>query len=145
MYEDTTYGFEKVIATIQHPLVGQLVITGTGVGSISTAYMDNNVESDVAADSNTMVSKVRSHRGTITIELQQTSPANKWLHNLANVLDNASPDQFLGTSIRVAENFENGILSSAASAAIQKRPDGKDESNGGRVTWVFFTPDLERA
>lgn len=145
MYDDTTYAFEQVIATIQHPLVGQLVITGKGIGSISSSYMDNNAESDLAADGNVMVSKVRSHRGTITIELQQTSPANKWLHNLANVLDNADPNEFLGTSIRVAENFRNGILYSAARATIQKRPDKKDEQNGGRVTWVFFTPDLEAA
>ncbi len=143
MYEDTTYGFEQVIATIQHPLVGQLVITGAGVGSVSTAYTDNSAESDLAADGNVMVTKVRSHRGTITFELQQTSSANKWLHNLANVLDNASPDQFLGTSVRIAENFRNGILASAAHATIQKRPDRKDEQNGGRVSWVFFTPDLE--
>lgn len=142
MYEDTTYGFEQVIATIQNPLVGQMVITGEGVGSISWGYTDNNVESDVAADGDVMVSKVRSRRGTISLEVQQTSPVNKWLHNLANVQDNASPDQLLATSVRVSENFKNGILATASRAAIQKRPDKKDEAQGGRVTWVLFTPDL---
>jgi hypothetical protein len=128
---------------MQHALVGQKVINGSGVGSVSIAYQDNNTESDLGADGNVMVSEVLSHRGTISLELQQASSANKWLHNLANVLDNSDPNQFLGISIRITEKFDNGMTTTATRASIQKRPDRKDESNGGRVTWVFFCPNIE--
>lgn len=145
MYDITTYGFNKVTVTLQHSLVGQKVISGEGIGSISVAYQDNNTESDIGADGNVMVSEVLSHRGTISLELQQTSSANKWLYNLANVLDNSDPNQFLGISVRITEKFDNGLTTTAARASIQKRPDRKDEQNGGRVTWVLFSPDIETA
>ena len=145
MYGSNTYSFSRVTAVIQNALVGQKVVTGTGMGSVSVSYTDNNTESDIGADGNVMISEVVSHRGQISLEIQQTSSVNKWLHNLANVLDNASPNQFAGISIRITENFDNGLTTTAARASILKRPDRKDEQHGGRVTWVFFSPDIETA
>ncbi|WP_333813306.1 phage protein [Muricomes intestini] len=143
MYDSTSYSFNDVICTIQNPLAGQKVITGEGIGSISTTYTDDNTQSDLGADGAVMVSKVVSHRGQIVIEVQQTSSANKWLHNLANLLDSANVSKWLSTSIRITEKFSNGLLKSASRAALVKRPDTKDEQQGGKVSWTFMSPDLE--
>ena len=138
----TTYSFSAVSCTIQHPLVGQKVINGSGIGSITVAYSDNNTESDLGADGSVMISKVLSHRGTISIELQQTSSVNKWLVNLANALDNADASQWANGTVRIAENFTDGITTNATKVAIVKRPDHKNEQNGGRVSWELFSPEI---
>lgn len=142
---NTTYSAGDVSCTMQHPLVGQRCINGSGMGSVSISYTDNLTESDQGADGSVMITKILSRRGIITLDIQQTSSTNKWLHNYANVVDNASSSEWAKGSMRIAENFENGLVTTASSLAIVKRPDRKDEQNGGHVTWEFFSPNIVTA
>lgn len=137
----TTYSLSEVSATIQNPLVGQKVINGTGVGTITWAYTDDLSQSDLGADGFDMVSKIVSHRGTITIELQQTSASNTWLRNYFNRAENASGDWANGT-ITVKETFSNGAVMTATNVSPLKRPDHKDDMNGGRLSWTFHSANI---
>lgn len=138
----TTYSFLSTSTTVSHPLIGQHVSNGEGLVSITVAYQDDNTASDIGADGNVMITKVKSRRGTIAIEAQQTSPFNKWMINYSNTVENAAPSYWAQGTIRATEGFDNGITISATQCAIQKRPDHKDEQNGGHVTWTMFSPNI---
>lgn len=139
---DTTFAFKEVKATIQHPLVGQKVVNGEGIGTLTVSYADDLTQSDQGADGAVMVSKIESRRGTVALDIQQTSSLNKWLINYANAVQNASASQWAGGTFTMSENFTNGISVVASSLALQKRPDHVDAQNGGRVSWVFFSPNI---
>ena len=139
---DTTYSFKNVKVTISHPLVGQRVVNGEGIGTITVAYSDDLTQSDIGADGAVMISKIESRRGTITLEIQQTSALNKWLLNYANAVQNANASQWAGGTLAVSENFTNGVNVSASNLALQKRPDHADAQNGGRVSWPFFSSNI---
>ena len=142
MAETTTYAFKEVKATVSHPLVGQKTVNGEGIGTVTVAYADDLTQSDVGADGSVMVSKIESRRGTIALEIQQTSSLNKWLINYANVIQNAAASQWAYGLFTMSENFTNGINITGANLALQKRPDHADAQNGGRVSWVFFSPNI---
>lgn len=142
MADTTTYSFEDVKATVQHALVGQKTVNGTGIGTITIAYSDDLTSSDLGADGAVMISKVLSRRGTVTLEIQQTSSLNKWLINYANAVQNANASQWAGGTFTMSENFTNGISVVASNLALQKRPDHAAAQNGGKVSWAFFSPNI---
>lgn len=138
----TSYSFSAVSTTVSHPSFGQKVVNGEGLASIAVAYADDNTVQDQGADGSTMTSKVLSRRGTIALEVQQTSSINKWLLNLWNSLYNGDTSIWNGITIQSIERFDNGIHVSATGCAIQKHPDRKDETNGGHVTWIFMSDSI---
>jgi hypothetical protein len=139
----TTYSFQDVTATIYHSSLGvSRTISGEGMGKITVAYTDNLTESDLGADGAVMVTKVLSARGTITLDIQQTSSANAWLIDRINTLVNADASEWAGWTITITENFDNGITISASSAALVKRPDRNDAQQGDHVSWEFFSPSI---
>lgn len=141
----TTYSFEDVSFVFQHPLVGQKVVSGQGIGKINVAYTDNLTDSDLGADGAVMITKVLSRRGTITLEIQQTSSANKFLLNYANAVENADTSQWAAAGIGITELFANGVKINASNVALVKRPDHASEQNGGHVSWEFFSPNIVEA
>jgi hypothetical protein len=145
MPDITTYSFADVVAVFSHALVGQKSVNGLGIGSITVAYADNLTENDLGADGSVMITKVLSRRGTITLEIQQTSSLNKWLLNFANAVVNAGSSSWANMLFSLQEKFTNGVTVNASSLALLKRPDRKDEQNGGRVTWEFFSPTIAEA
>ena len=138
----TTYSFADVSFVMSHPSVGQKSINGLGIGKITVAYADNNTESDLGADGVVMPSKIASKRGTITLDIQQTSSLNKWLLNYANVVQNASASSWTSASININENFDQGMVTKATGVALQKRPDHSDAAQGDHVSWVLFCASI---
>ena len=138
----TTYDFSQTSVTIQNPLVGQKVINGTGLKSVTWAYDDDLSPTDLGGDGMVMTSKVVSHRGTITIELQQTSAANTWLRNYFNKTENSSGNWANGT-ITVKEGFSNGAVMTATNVSPNKRPDHKSSyEGGGTLAWTFKAANI---
>jgi hypothetical protein len=138
----TTYSFGSVNCVISHPLVGQKTVNGLGIGKITTEYTDDLTDSDIGNDGQTMISKMLSHRGKVTFDIQQTSSLNKWLINLVNAAVNADASSWAQATITINENFANGITTIGQDVAPIKRPPHTDDQKGGRVTWEFFVGNL---
>ena len=79
MANTTTYSFTDLAGSISHPTLGFYLFDGTGVGSVTVSKANDRTAQDVAADGSVMVSKICGNNGSITIEMQQTSPLHKWL------------------------------------------------------------------
>ena len=53
--QTTTYSFDDVDVVFTHPGIGQYVVSGTGVGSISVTMQTDKTSHDVAADGSVMI------------------------------------------------------------------------------------------
>lgn len=142
MPRGTSYSFVDVSCIVSHPLIGQRQFTGESSESVTVAYTDDRTQSAIAADGSVMHSKIVSSRGTVTLELQQTSTNNTWLTNAVNVVDNASTPDWSHWTITIVENFDNGIKTVASYCALQKRPDRKDAQNGDNISWPFLAMSI---
>lgn len=136
------YSFSAVSTTVSHPNYGSNTINGKGAVSVAIAYADDNSEQDLASDGVVMDSKVLSHRGTVAIEVQQTSSFNKWLMSLFNSVYNGDASIWNQISIRSTESYTNGLTISASNCMFQKRPDRKDAKTGDHVTWTFMCDNI---
>lgn len=136
------YSFSSVSTTVSHPNFGSNTINGKGAVSAAIAYADDNSAQDLASDGTVMDTKILSHRGTIALEMQQTSPFNKWLTGLFNNVYNGDTSIWNELAIRVVEGFTNGLTINATNCMFQKRADRKDAKEGDHVTWTFMSDNI---
>lgn len=140
----TTYSFADISATFASDLAGQKQVNGQGIGSFKITMTDNLTESDLGADGSVMITKIESGRGTIDLEIQQTSSLNVWLHNWLNVHRNAGSSSWADTTFTVIQNFANGLKTTATAVCPMKYPDETDQQQGQKVTWSFFCGNITK-
>jgi len=137
----STYSFLDVTGSIHCDKVGDYIFTGKGVGSITISMAQERTAHDVAADGSVMVSKVAGNNGTITIEVQQTSPLNKWLTNWAHVLWDGPTSIWASTSLLI-RCTATGTTHVCSGVSPQKEPDTPYQNQGQRVTWTLMCADI---
>ena len=138
----STYAFEDLSVVLRHPAKGQYVFQGEGLGSITFAMSNDVSAHDLSADGSVMTSKIKATNGTVSISVQQTSTANKWLRELYNYLVNASSSEWTGCSL-IATSPVMGVTHIATNMAFQKRPDEAYQQTGQQVTWAFLVSNLQ--
>lgn len=138
-----TYSFGDVSATFFHPGMGQHVVTGEGVGSISISMANDNTTHDVAADGSVMVTKIKSRNGTIAIQIQQTSPLNNFLMKWANYIEAAPSAEWARATI-VISSRSTGEMITAVGVSPQKRTDKSYQQQGQQVTWNLMATDVQQ-
>ena len=96
----STYSFSQTNFVINHPDIGQCVLTGMGVGSIVVAYANDASSQEAAHDGSVMTNKIVLKNGTISFTLQQTSSGNAWMkaaYSKLLIADASKWAQFNGT------------------------------------------------
>lgn len=137
----STYSFSDVVGSIHCDLMEDYVFTGKGVGSITISKSTERTTHDIAADGSVMVSKVAGNNGTVTIEVQQTSPLNKWLNAWFQKLWNSPTSKWASTTILI-RNGHLGNTHVCSGVSPSKEPDTPYQSQGGRVTWQLMCADI---
>lgn len=132
--QTTTYSFEDVSLTFNHPSVGKFTFTGKGVGSATVSRANDITQHDVAADGSTMISKVPGRNGTLAIAIQQTSAGNAFLRKWYNYVETAPASEFARASA-VLKSLSTGENISMSGVSPQKRADSAYQANGQQVTW----------
>lgn len=138
-----TYSFADLAFTLIHPAIGQLSIQGEGAGDIVFSMANDVSTHETANDGTVMTSKITSYSGTVTISVQQTSEANKWLTKLYNYLIEAPSNEWAGISC-MATSQSMGITYEGKHMSIQKAPDENFGQQGQMVSWVFLASELRR-
>lgn len=138
----STYSFDDVEIVFAHPGIGQYIINGKGVGSITVSMQTEKTTHDVAADGSIMASKIAGNNAAIDIEVQQTSEFHKWLTNYYNFVLLASASQWTGASIIIKDNV-GGSLITALGVSPVKKADKPYQAQGQRVTWPFLSTDCQ--
>ena len=95
----------------------------------------------MSADGSVMVSKIAGNNGTVTLEVQQTSPLNKWLNQWFQKLWNNKTSKWASTTIFI-QNTELGVSHLCTGVSPSKEPDTPYGQQGGRVTWQLMCADI---
>ena len=134
----TTYSFDDVDVTFTHPGLGQYIVNGQGIGSISVTMQTDKTTHDIAADGSVMISKIPGDNASIDIEIQQTSDFHKWLTKYYNFVLLAPSAMWAQAFITVRDKV-GGSLITAFDVSPLKRADKPYQAQGQRVTWSFLS------
>ncbi|WP_027633385.1 phage protein [Clostridium hydrogeniformans] len=140
----STYSFEDVTCSFQHPGVGASSSTGAGLGSIAIAMANDKTSHDVAADGTVMISKIAGKNGTLTITMQQTSELHKYLLRWYNYVEIANSSEFAKMAITVKSN-NLGDITTCTGVTPQKLADRPYQSQGQQVTWNLMSAEITQS
>uniref|UniRef100_UPI001A8D7F4F phage protein n=1 Tax=Alicyclobacillus suci TaxID=2816080 RepID=UPI001A8D7F4F len=124
-----------------HPSLGQYVISGEGIGTVTVTMSTDRTAHDVAADGSVMVSKIEGDNGTLAIQIQQTSGANQWLVNAFNYLRTASPSEWAQMSATIRSPYM-GDLVTATGVSFQQRAELSYQAQGQQRTWNLMAASI---
>jgi len=128
------YDPAEVLVTVD----GQ-AITGFADGTfVETARNSDLFELTVGADGEATRTKSNDLSGRITITLQQTSPSNDILNDLATA-DEQSNQGVFGSQIR---DNSGGTLASGQRSWIVKKPDAAFAKTTENRVWIIETNEL---
>ena len=97
---------------------------------------------EAAADGTIMVSKIAGNHGRLTINVQQTSSANKFLLGMYNALV-LSPPSLWAQAAGIARCLSDNTSHSFTGVCFQKLGDKGYEKQGKMVTWVLLCADIQ--
>lgn len=137
----STYSFKDLVGSIHSSVVGDYIFTGEGAGSVTVSKSTERTTHDVAADGSVMVSKIAGNNGTVTIEVQQTSPLHLWLLRWFQALWNAPTASWAETTI-LLKNTSTGGSHVCTGVSPNKEPDTPYQAQGQRVSWTLMCADI---
>ncbi|MHB9057145.1 MAG: phage protein [Paludibacteraceae bacterium] len=140
---NNTYSFADVTAVISHPSVGNLIVTGQGVGSITITKTADVTAHDRSADGTIMVSKIAAPDGAVSITFQQTSEANKWFTKWYNYLIAASASEWADTTIVIKAPTMQELIN-CFGVSPQKFADKPFQAQGSMVTWNLMAASVNQ-
>jgi len=137
-----TYSFQEASAIISHPSYGQISIVGQGVGSITISYANDASVQDLAADGNVMTSRIKAKNGTLAINLQQTSDANRLINNMYNSLEIGPAYDWANVTVTV--NLPSlGETTVCTGVSFQKKADRAYQAQGQQRTWNMLAESIQ--
>ena len=138
----TTYSFLDMSGVISHPAKGAFTFTGEGVGELIVTMSTEKTAHEVSADGVTMISKIAGDNGTVTINVQQTSAAHRWLLDLYNYVLSSNTAELAKTACTI-RNTTDGTSHRIIGMSPQKVPDKTYQAQGQRVSWVFMAGEIQ--
>ena len=137
------YSLADTTTVVNHPQVGRKVLSdeNNGGGQVSISYSMDMASHTQTANGYTVINKTRSHAGTITFEIPQNSPSDKYLRRLISYVESADASQFALTTITIRDAAA-GITYTATGVTPQKRPDRQYAQQSGNLNYVLLCADI---
>jgi len=137
----TTYSFQDVNMTFNHPSVGQYIMNGQGIGSIAVNKAVTKTTHDIAADGAIMVSKIPGENGTVAITIQQISDFHQWLQKYYNYIHTAGSQEWALATVHIDSRgtLETHYISGLSPEKAADRPY---QAQGQNVTWTFMATKI---
>lgn len=144
-----TYSFKDTTGGFNDPLAGPFAFAGQiGAGRFVVSMHTDRTVLDTAADGLVMPSAVAGKSGSLSIEMQQTSPFHKflldWMNLLTQAFDNADVSDWAGATVSLI-NTVDGSTHTLTGVAPTKIPDKTYGPQGERLTWVLLAANVENA
>lgn len=137
-----TYSFLDCILNLAFPS-GAMSITGKGIGDMTISMAQERSIMEAAADGNVMISKVAGNHGSISINVQQTSDAHKFLLAMYNALIIAPPAVW-AQGAGLLRSISDATTHTFSGLCFQKLPDKPYSKQGSLVTWVLLAGDIQQ-
>ena len=129
----TSYSFSDVSLVLEHPSLGQCVMTGQGVGQIAVTRAQDASRQDVAHDGSVMTTKIGAKNGELSFTLQQTSAAHKWLNASSSSAIAASTAGGSRAGCRARPKAAATIIPTASRCSARGRSRAKSRPNGRKT------------
>ena len=142
----SVYSITDTQTVINHPQVGRKVLSdeNNGGGQVSISYSIDMSSQTQTANGYTVINKVRSHAGTIALEIPQNSPSDTYLRRLIAYVETADASEFALTTITIRDNASN-VTFTATGVTPQKRPDRAYAQQSGNLNYTFLCADITEA
>ena len=137
-----TYSFLDTILNVVFPF-GAMSITGKGVGNITVSMSQQRSAIDRAADGNIMISKIAGNDGVLTLSIQQTSDAHKFLLAMYNALIIAPPSAW-AQGAAILRAISDNTTMTFTGLCFQKLPDKPYDMQGAKITWTLLAGDVQQ-
>lgn len=140
----SVYSLADTHSVINHPSVGRKVLSDeeNGAGQISIQFSNDMAQHQQTATGFTVISKLRSRAGHVTIEIPQNSPSDLFLDRLVGYLEASDASEFALTTLNILDNA-SGKSWTCTGVTPQKRPDRTYAAQGGNVNYVFLCADIK--
>lgn len=136
-----TYSFLDCILILAFP-TGAMTITGKGIGDFSVSMTQERSAMQAAADGTIMISKIAGNHGQLTINVQQTSDAHKFLLAMYNALIILPPSMW-AQAAGLARCTSDSTSHTFTGMCFQKLGDKGYEAQGKNVSWVLLCGDIQ--
>ena len=137
----STYSFADTSLVLSHPKVGKIVLGGQGLGSVTISRAADSTQHDIAADGSAMTSKIIARNGSLSLSIQQTSPAQQWLRKWYAYLVSAPASEWAQTNA-VFSSQVTGERYNISGVSPQRAPDAVFRQAGQQVTWTLMATDV---
>ena len=101
------YSLADVIVTINHPEVGQCVISEQGGGRVVISRTGNLSTHTITATGYVVINKMRAVSGNCALELPQNSPADEYFRKLIRHLVGDATNNYALTTMDIFDPFGN--------------------------------------
>ncbi|KKQ88300.1 MAG: hypothetical protein UT13_C0002G0009 [Candidatus Pacebacteria bacterium GW2011_GWF2_38_9] len=139
----TTYSFQDVNIIFNHPSVGQYIMNGQGIGSLSVSKAQTKTVHDIAADGNIMVSRIPGENGSVSITMQQISDFHAWLQKYYNYVSVAGASEWTRATIELISRGTTETMH-ISGVSPEKAADRPYQAQGQNVTWNFMATTISQ-
>lgn len=136
-----TYSFLDCILNLVFP-GGGYVMTGKGLGDVSIAMAQERSAIDAAADGAIMISKIAGNHGSLTLNIQQTSDAHKFLLAQYNALIQLPPSAW-AQGAGIMRCLSDNTSHTFTGVCFQKLGDKPYGKQGQLVSWTLLCGDIQ--
>lgn len=139
----SVYSFADVRCVFNHPDIGQNVLSADGaVGKITIERAGDMSSHTATSNGYTTINRMRSDNGTLTIEVPQNSPAEKFMRKVTAYLDICPSDRFALGSTTIFDLAGN-VTVQCAGITPQKKPGRVYEATAGNVAFAMLAADIQ--
>lgn len=135
------YSLVDTRTVLNHPNVGQCVISDAGGGKIAISYTGDMSSHTTTANGYTVINKTRARNGSISLELPQNSDADLFMRRWISYLDNGSVRNFADSTLTVYDNAVNRTIT-CVGVTPQKRPDINYDQTSGTVGYTLLAAEI---
>ena len=136
-----TYSFLDCILNLSFP-TGTMSITGSGIGDMAVSMSQERSTIETSADGNPMISKIAGNNGVLTVNVQQTSDAHKFLLAMYNALIIAPPALW-AQGAGILRSISDGTTHTFSGICFQKLGDKAYGKQGAMVSWTLLCGDIQ--
>lgn len=138
----SVYSFKDVRCVFNHPDIGQRILSDEGMGKITIQMAGDMSSHTQTANGYTVVNRLESNNGTVTIELPQNSPSDLFIQKALRYLKQCSSDRFALASVTVYDSASK-LLYQADGVTPQKKPDRTFDTAAGMIAYAFLSANIE--
>lgn len=140
-FDHTVYSFSDLTGVIYHPLMGNYVFTGQGVGQI-TIEMDNDMTShDFGTDGSNIISRISVYSGKMILQCQQMSNIHNWLMATFNAVKMGDVKEWARMTCMI-RRISDGSINYIDGISFERVPPKVYQKEGQMVDWVLWAGDI---